>query len=95
MGHYAVIADIDTHLSLDGAATKVEVRAKKTPSHGHGYPPGHPRMYTSLVLAGAGVRRGVTIGHVSNLDIAPTIARLLDLEMPAMSGRALEEALTQ
>jgi hypothetical protein len=50
-------------------------------------------MYPSLVLSGSGIRKGQTIGHVKHLDIAPTIARLLSLEMGTVSGRVLEEAL--
>jgi predicted AlkP superfamily pyrophosphatase or phosphodiesterase len=91
-GQYMVIPDIDTFLSAEDHTGMERVRLER-PSHGHGYLPSHPRMYTSLVLSGAGVKRGVTIGHVSNLDIAPTVARLLGLEMPKMSGRVLSEAL--
>jgi len=91
-GHYLVIPDIDTYLvSEPGDST--ERRPRPEASHSHGYLPQHPRMHTSLVLWGDGVRRGETIGHVRNLDIAPTIAELLDLDLEQGSGRALEEAL--
>jgi hypothetical protein len=63
-------------------------------AHSHGYLPTHPRMYTSLLLSGADVKKGALLGHVRNMDIAPTVARLLGLEMPKMSGRVLDEALT-
>ena len=52
-------------------------------------------MYPALVVSGAGIKRGVTIGHTSNLDIAPTIAHLLGLEMRNVSGRLLREALAE
>ncbi len=93
-GHYMVIPDIDTFLAAEDHDSMERVKLEK-PSHGHGYLPSHPRMYPSLVLSGAGIKRGETIGHVHNLDIAPTVARLLGLEMPPMSGRVLEEALAQ
>ena len=91
-GQYLVLPDIDTYLTAEPGGKMERVLLDK-PSHGHGYLPTHPRMYTSLALSGAGIKRGVTIGHVRNMDVAPTIARLLGLEMPPMSGRVLEEAL--
>jgi predicted AlkP superfamily pyrophosphatase or phosphodiesterase len=92
-GHYLIIPDIDTFLIADPKDPAMQRRLKETPSHGHGYLPQHPRMYPSLVLSGSGIRKGKTIGHVKQQDIAPTVARLLGLEMSNVSGRVLEEAL--
>ncbi len=92
-GHYFLIPDIDTHLVADRTSDSMERRPKVKPYHGHGYLPGHPRMYPALVLAGAGVKKGVTIGHTKNIDIAPTIARLLGIDMPDASGDVIAEAL--
>ncbi len=93
-GEYLVIPDIDTYLTAEPGGTAERVKRTEA-SHSHGYLPGHPRMYTSFVLSGAGVKRGALLGHVRNLDIAPTIAHLLGLEPPKMSGRVLEEALAR
>lgn len=93
-GEYLIIPDIDTYLTAKPGGTMKRVKRTEA-SHSHGYLPTHPRMFTSLVLSGAGVKKGALLGHVHNLDIAPTIARLLGLEMPPMSGRVLEEALTR
>lgn len=92
--HYLVIADADTYLTTNDGDEKITRRPRETPSHTHGYLPEHPRMHTSLVLSGAGIRSGVTGGHVNNLDIAPTIAELLGLDLDWTSGRVLDEALT-
>jgi len=51
-------------------------------------------MYPALILSGRGIRSGERLGHVHNLDIAPTIARLLGLEMEGLEGQVLEGALT-
>jgi predicted AlkP superfamily pyrophosphatase or phosphodiesterase len=92
-GHYLVIPDIDTHLTTEpGPAASVR-KVMERPYHGHGYLPQHPRMYPALVLSGSGIRRRITIGHVRNLDIAPTVAELLGLELANISGRVLKEAL--
>jgi arylsulfatase A-like enzyme len=94
-GHFLLIPEIDLHLIIDRHDESMERRPKKTPYHGHGYLPQHPRMYPSLVLSGAGIRRGATVGHVRNFDIAPTAARLLALELPGTAGRVLQEALSE
>ncbi len=49
----------------------------------------------TLMLSGAGVRRGVRTGlPAGNVDIAPTLLTLLDLKIPpTMTGRVLREAL--
>lgn len=47
-----------------------------------------------LMLYGAGVRRGGRVGESTNLDIAPTLLKLLGLPAPEeMKGRVLAEAL--
>jgi hypothetical protein len=52
-----------------------------------------PRMFPGLVLSGHGIREGIRIGHVRNHDIAPAIAELLNLDLPEVEGRVLQEAL--
>ena len=50
--------------------------------------------HVPLILWGPGIRRGAYGGRVSTVDIAPTLARLLDLT-PAepLDGRVLTEVL--
>jgi len=52
----------------------------------HGFLPTEPRMFTGLILSGAGVRAGVPLPSVRQIDIAPTVARLLGFTMPAAEG---------
>ena len=92
-GHYIVVADIDTRLVIDPAGSDTTRRLRARPYHGHGYLPDHPSMYPALVLSGAGVANGRTIGHVRNVDVAPTIATLLGVDFPGATGRVLREAL--
>jgi hypothetical protein len=47
----------------------------------------------ALVLAGRGARAGERFGVVEILDVAPTVAWLLGLQMPDVDGRVLREAL--
>ncbi len=50
-------------------------------------------MHAALVLSGAGIAQNRSIGHVRNVDVAPTIARLLGVELPKATGRVLTDAL--
>ena len=51
----------------------------------------HPRGV--LGLWGRGIRQGVRLEGIDNLDIAPTLLSLLDIPVPAMmKGRVLREA---
>jgi xanthosine utilization system XapX-like protein len=50
-------------------------------------------MHATFIAAGAGLRRGVTLELVRNLDVAPTIAALLGLSLTGAEGRVLTEAL--
>ena len=44
---------------------------------------------TGLILSGAGVRRGVVVPVARQVDIAPTVARLLGLKMEDVDGTAM------
>ena len=52
----------------------------------HGFIPTEPRMFTGLILSGAGIRAGVPLPSVRQIDIAPTLARLLGFVMPDVDG---------
>lgn len=59
----------------------------------HGYLPDQPDLYGTLVISGAGIASGVNLGKVSSLDVAPTMAHLLGVELPDPDGRVLRQAL--
>jgi predicted AlkP superfamily pyrophosphatase or phosphodiesterase len=92
-GQYFLIPDIDSFLVADPASSSTAPRPRKTPAHGHGYLPQHPRMYPALVLSGAGVKRNLNLPHAKNIDIAPTIAQLLGIHLGTVSGKVLRDAL--
>lgn len=61
-----------------------------SPRHGdHGYTPDAPAMHTGLILAGAGIVEGIAMPIARQIDIAPTVARLLGLELPHAEGVAM------
>jgi predicted AlkP superfamily pyrophosphatase or phosphodiesterase len=59
----------------------------------HGYVASDANMNATFVAAGPGIKRGVTIDNVRNIDVAPTAAALLGLTMPTAQGRVLTEIL--
>lgn len=69
-----------------------DIPAGATPG-AHGYLNSDPDMSAIFIASGARVKRGVKLGKIRNFDVAPTVARLLGLEMKNVTGRALTEIL--
>ena len=59
----------------------------------HGYLPTKPEMATGFIICGRGVKPGVVLPEMHLIDVAPTVAELLGLDMPAAEGRVLREML--
>jgi predicted AlkP superfamily pyrophosphatase or phosphodiesterase len=55
----------------------------------HGYLADDPEIQAIFVAWGAGIRPGVKLGPISNLNVAPTIAQLLGVKLPAAKGSVL------
>lgn len=53
-----------------------------------GYAPGEPGMATGLVAFGAGLRPNVRVPEMRQIDVAPTLARLLGVALPDADGQA-------
>jgi len=62
-------------------------------SHGHDPAPGY--MHALFIAAGAGIKPGVKLDLIQNVDVAPTIARLMGLALPDVDGRVLDEILVK
>lgn len=62
----------------------------KNPQRGaHGYLPTRPDYYASFIASGAGINRGATLGTIRMIDIGPTIAGTLGLNLRDADGREL------
>jgi predicted AlkP superfamily pyrophosphatase or phosphodiesterase len=59
----------------------------------HGQRGEHPGNAAFFLVAGPGIRKGVTIPAIRSRDVAPTVAHTLGLRMDAIEGRLLTEAL--
>lgn len=82
--------------AFSGAATGSEVVGPAINYGGtHGYSSADPELDGIFIASGAGIRAGTKVDRVRNLDVAPTIARLLDVPLPNVEGLVLEEILTR
>jgi predicted AlkP superfamily pyrophosphatase or phosphodiesterase len=57
----------------------------------HGYLNTDPQMQAIFIASGADIPKGIRLGNISNLDVAPTIAALLGIEMKGTKGHAIEQ----
>jgi predicted AlkP superfamily pyrophosphatase or phosphodiesterase len=60
----------------------------------HGYLNSDPQMQAIFMAWGTGIKPGVRLGTISNLDVAPTIAALLRIELTNATGRPLARILS-
>ncbi|MCF6136626.1 alkaline phosphatase family protein [Pseudalkalibacillus berkeleyi] len=82
----------DGYLSKDD----IEVKATIGPStyqSTHGYSPDHPLLKGFMVGAGPSFKKGKLIDEAHIVDIAPTMAQLLDIQLPAFDGKVLNQLL--
>jgi predicted AlkP superfamily pyrophosphatase or phosphodiesterase len=77
------------HVFGDTAAGDLPFQDKPERSGSHGHDPHLPDLHATFVAWGAGVTPGSKLGEISNTQVAPTIARLLHLELPKATGNAL------
>ncbi|GLQ93721.1 alkaline phosphatase family protein [Dyella acidisoli] len=59
----------------------------------HGYLNTDSDMQALFIASGAHIRRGVQLGEISNLRVAPTIAKLLGISLPAATQAPLTNML--
>jgi len=65
-----------------------------TPARGaHGYLNTDPDMEALFIASGAHIRHGVDLGPITNLRVAPTIAKILGVSLPEAKQVPLSDAL--
>lgn len=76
------------------SGSKTEDAVTETKEIGaHGYPNTEPLMKAIFIASGAGIAKKGEIAEFDNVDIAATIARLLNVSLPGSDGRVLTEIL--
>ena len=53
----------------------------------HGYVSSDPDMDAIFIANGYGIQPGVKLDRVANIDIAPSIAKLLGIDLPSAKGK--------
>jgi len=76
-----------------GGALPFNEKPERKGSHGHD--PSIPDLHATFVAWGAGIKPGVKLGEIKNIDVAPTIAELLNLEFSGTDGKPLEKILAK
>ena len=79
--------------AFSGALAPALVHGLPTVRGNHGQLPDRPELMTGLLAWGAGVRPGAVLEKARLIDVAPTIARILGLEMKGVEGVALDGLL--
>ena len=59
----------------------------------HGYLPDQPNMLSLCIVSGPGLKADTKLGKIRAIDIAPTVARILGIELPTAEGKPLEKLL--
>jgi len=55
----------------------------------HGYFPTHPELHATLILAGPSITKHGSLGEVDMRDIAPTMAKIMNVSLPQADGKPL------
>jgi predicted AlkP superfamily pyrophosphatase or phosphodiesterase len=74
----------------DSTAGEEAVVTHKNLTGTHGYLPDQPDMLAMCVVWGPGIKSGTKLGKIQATEVAPTIARLLGVELPSAEGKPLE-----
>lgn len=79
---------------FSGSVSGDEFVVKSTSTLGtHGFLSTNPKMNAVFVASGAGIHQRDEVGVIENIDVAPTIARLLGVKLDSAKGRVLEDIL--
>ena len=92
-GQGDLVVAADDGYFFSGHVTAEAAAAAPVYLAGHGHAPSLAALAAAFVMAGPGVREGVDVDSLSMLDVAPTAARLLGVELPAAQGAPVAATL--
>ncbi|MCB1277030.1 alkaline phosphatase family protein [Prosthecobacter sp.] len=88
-----VLLAADGYTFTDSLADSEVIIPNDPPKGAHGHFQLDPNLYGGFVISGAGVKQGVVLDEMKNIDVTPTMAKLLGVPFPDADGRVLNEAL--
>ena len=83
----------DVQLAVDAMPGHCFIDRPEETRGEHGFSLDCPQARTLLWLSGPGIRKGARIGPMNLVDIAPTLAKALNLSLPGAQGKAADEIL--
>ena len=83
---YAFSADTNEPFTVDAPSTSLGT---------HGYVSTEPDIRALFIASGRGIQPGVVLETVNTIDLAPTAARLLGVDLKDVEGRVVQEVLTK
>ena len=93
MGDLVLAAKEGYGFSLEATGDELVVANPNPTAGAHGFLSTEPKMNAIFVASGAGIKTGMRVPIVENIDVAPTIARLLGVSLKGVEGRVLEAIL--
>ena len=83
----------DGYSFTDSLADNAEINSSDVVKGSHGHLASEPGLGGAFVISGKGIKTGLVLEAIQNLDVAPTIGEILGIEMKAVEGKVLREAL--
>jgi len=81
----------EVHLAVEALPGHCFIDRQEDTFGEHGFSLDVPEARTFLFLSGPGIRRGVTLGEIPLVDIAPTLAHCLGLSLPDAQGKVISD----
>lgn len=73
----------------------LEVDSREDIRNAHGYSPDKPDYDTVFMIKGPGIKEGFNIGPMELVDIGPSLAELLKLDLGPCDGSCLGEIFSK
>lgn len=90
-----VLLAADGYTFTDSLADNDVIIPNDPPKGAHGHLQTDANLYGAFVISGAGVQQGKVIEEIKNIDVTPTMAKLLGVPFPGADGKVLDEALAK
>ncbi len=79
--------------SFSNAKSEQNIVVNPSPTGSHGYLASEPDMHAIFIASGYGIKKGVVLNEIPNTRVAPTLARLLGVDLGKTEASALTEIL--